>query len=32
MKPTIKNKLTKEQYHVIIEKGTEPAFTGKLYT
>jgi len=31
MKPTIKNKLTKEQYHVIIEKGTEPAFTGKLY-
>ncbi|MEK6925465.1 MAG: peptide-methionine (R)-S-oxide reductase MsrB [Nanoarchaeota archaeon] len=24
-----KKKLTKEQYHVLREKGTEPAFTGK---
>ena len=31
MKKSIKNKLTKEQYLVMIEKGTEPAFTGKLY-
>ena len=26
-----RKKLTKEQYHVMIEKGTEPAFTGKFY-
>jgi len=26
-----KKKLTQEQYHVLREKGTEPAFTGKLY-
>ena len=26
-----KKKLTKEQYHVLREKGTEPAFTGKYY-
>jgi len=25
-----KKKLTKEQYTIMIEKGTEPAFTGKL--
>jgi peptide-methionine (R)-S-oxide reductase len=25
-----KKKLTKEQYHILREKGTEPAFTGKL--
>jgi len=24
-------KLTKEQYHILKEKGTEPAFTGKYY-
>lgn len=23
-------KLTKEQYHILMEKGTEPSFTGKL--
>lgn len=26
-----KKRLTKEQYHVLREKGTEPAFSGKLY-
>ena len=25
-----KEKLTDEQYHILVEKGTEPAFTGKL--
>jgi len=25
-----KQKLTAEQYHILREKGTEPAFTGKF--
>ena len=26
-----KKRLTPEQYHILREKGTEPAFTGRLY-
>ena len=31
MKEKDKSKLTTEQYHVLVEKGTERAFTGKFY-
>ncbi len=27
----LKKKLSKEQYHILREKGTEPAFTGKYW-
>ena len=30
-KASLKKKLTKEEYHVCFEKGTEPAFSGKYY-
>lgn len=28
---SLKKKLTKEEYHVCFEKGTEPPFSGKYY-
>lgn len=31
VKGFLKKKLTKEQYHVCFEKGTEPPFSGKYY-